>query len=219
MRRGWLPLALMTTLIVVLGAYSEVHSSTFLGKSNLTNLLALIDRVAALETWQSTAADQISQFQATFLAMETRLQAAEQAATGGASCDCAQIATDIQGLRDQIVTLQGVDAAQAQQLQTLTTRLNGLETVLGGLSDQLAGLATAIATAGGNADAALTAANAAQNAVNTLRDREDARHTEHGNSIGMIRNQIYGQFVGLCDAVKPGFGSAFAAAKAAAIAA
>jgi hypothetical protein len=80
-------------------------------------------------------------------------------------------------------------------------------------------MATDIATAGGNADAALAAANAAQNAVNTLRDREDARHTEHGNAIGMIRNQIYGQFVGLCDAVKPGFGSAFAAAKAAAIAA
>jgi chromosome segregation ATPase len=189
------------------------------GMQNLTNLLALIDRVAALETWQSTAADQISQFVSTFASIESRIAAVEQGGAGGNTCDCAQIATDIQGLRDQIVTLQGVDAAQAQQLQTLTTRLNGLETVLEGLSDQLAGLATAIATAGGNADAALTAANAAQNAVNTLRDREDARHTEHGNAIGMIRNQIYGQFVGLCDAVKPGFGSAFAAAKAAAIAA
>ncbi len=39
MRRGWLPLALMATLIVALGAYSEVHQSTFLGKANLNNLL------------------------------------------------------------------------------------------------------------------------------------------------------------------------------------
>jgi ribose transport system ATP-binding protein len=38
-RRGWLPLALMATLIVALGAYSEVHQSTFLGKANLNNLL------------------------------------------------------------------------------------------------------------------------------------------------------------------------------------
>jgi len=37
--RGWLPLALMTTLIVALGAYTEVPHSTFLGKANLNNLL------------------------------------------------------------------------------------------------------------------------------------------------------------------------------------
>ena len=39
MRRGWLPLALMTTLIVALGAYSEVQHATFLGKLNLNSLL------------------------------------------------------------------------------------------------------------------------------------------------------------------------------------
>lgn len=39
MRRGWLPLALMTTLIVALGAYTEAHQSAFLSKENLNSLL------------------------------------------------------------------------------------------------------------------------------------------------------------------------------------
>jgi len=38
-RRGWLPLALMTTLIVALGAYAQAHHSEFLGKLNLNSLL------------------------------------------------------------------------------------------------------------------------------------------------------------------------------------
>jgi ribose transport system ATP-binding protein len=54
-RRGWLPLALMTTLIVVLGAYSEVHSSTFLGKSNLTNLLLAAMPLVLVSMGQATA--------------------------------------------------------------------------------------------------------------------------------------------------------------------
>lgn len=39
MRRGWLPLTLMTVLIVALGAYAEAHHSAFLGKLNLNSLL------------------------------------------------------------------------------------------------------------------------------------------------------------------------------------
>ncbi|HXH97776.1 MAG TPA: ABC transporter permease [Gaiellaceae bacterium] len=39
MRRGFLPPALMVTLIVALGAYSEARHSTFLGKQNLNALL------------------------------------------------------------------------------------------------------------------------------------------------------------------------------------
>lgn len=39
MRRGWIPPALLTILIVALGAYSEVHHSAFLGKLNLNGLL------------------------------------------------------------------------------------------------------------------------------------------------------------------------------------
>jgi ribose transport system ATP-binding protein len=38
-RRGLLPLALLTILIVALGAYSEAHHSAFLGKLNLNSLL------------------------------------------------------------------------------------------------------------------------------------------------------------------------------------
>ncbi|MDX6402117.1 MAG: hypothetical protein QOF27_2723, partial [Gaiellaceae bacterium] len=37
--RAWLPLALMTTLIVALGAYAAVHQDAFLTKYNLGNLL------------------------------------------------------------------------------------------------------------------------------------------------------------------------------------
>ena len=39
MKRSWLPLALMTTLIVALGAYAEVRQPVFLGKQNLNALL------------------------------------------------------------------------------------------------------------------------------------------------------------------------------------
>ena len=39
MRRGWLPLVLMTTLIVALGAYTEARQSVFLSKENLNSLL------------------------------------------------------------------------------------------------------------------------------------------------------------------------------------
>ena len=37
--RGWLPLVLMTALIVGLGAYADAHSSAFLSKENLSSLL------------------------------------------------------------------------------------------------------------------------------------------------------------------------------------
>ena len=39
MTRSWLPLALMTALIVALGAYADHHSSAFLSKENLNSLL------------------------------------------------------------------------------------------------------------------------------------------------------------------------------------
>ncbi len=39
MTRGWLPLVLMTALIVGLGAYADAHSSAFLSKENLSSLL------------------------------------------------------------------------------------------------------------------------------------------------------------------------------------
>ena len=38
-KRGWLPLLLMTALIVALGAYADRHSSAFLSKENLNSLL------------------------------------------------------------------------------------------------------------------------------------------------------------------------------------
>ena len=39
MKRGWLPLVLMTALIVALGAYTAAHQSAFLSKENLNSLL------------------------------------------------------------------------------------------------------------------------------------------------------------------------------------
>jgi ribose transport system ATP-binding protein len=37
--RAWLPLVLMTALIIALGAYADAHSSAFLSKENLSSLL------------------------------------------------------------------------------------------------------------------------------------------------------------------------------------
>jgi len=39
MKRSWLPLVLMTALIIALGAYADAHSSAFLSKENLSSLL------------------------------------------------------------------------------------------------------------------------------------------------------------------------------------
>lgn len=55
MRRGWLPIALMATLIVVLGAYSELHQSTFLGTANLNNLLLAAMPLILVSMGQATA--------------------------------------------------------------------------------------------------------------------------------------------------------------------
>ena len=55
MKRGWLPIGLMTALIVGLGAYSEVHQSTFLGKANLNNLLLAAMPLVLVSMGQATA--------------------------------------------------------------------------------------------------------------------------------------------------------------------
>jgi outer membrane murein-binding lipoprotein Lpp len=189
------------------------------GMQNLQNLLALIDRVLALESWKGTVDTQLSDLTLAVSTYETRIAALEQSGGTGATCDCEQIATDLAALNAQIVTLQGVDATQAAQITTLSGRVDGLVAQVTSLGEQLAAMAGDIATAGGNAAAALAAANAAQTAVDTLRDREDARHTDHGNKIEMIRGQLYNAFTGLCDAVTPGLAGSLAAAKAAALAA
>jgi ribose transport system ATP-binding protein len=54
-KREWLPLALMTTLIVVLGAYSEAHHSAFLGKLNLNSLLLATMPLALVSLGQASA--------------------------------------------------------------------------------------------------------------------------------------------------------------------
>jgi ribose transport system ATP-binding protein len=55
MKREWLPLILMTTLIVALGAYSEVHHSAFLSKLNLNSLLLATMPLALVSLGQATA--------------------------------------------------------------------------------------------------------------------------------------------------------------------
>jgi ribose transport system ATP-binding protein len=53
--RGWLPLALMTTLIVALGAYAAVHQDAFLTKYNLGNLLLTTMPLALVAIGQTNA--------------------------------------------------------------------------------------------------------------------------------------------------------------------
>ena len=50
-----LPLALMTVLIVALGAYAELHSSAFLGKLNLNSLLIEVMPLALVSLGQACA--------------------------------------------------------------------------------------------------------------------------------------------------------------------
>ena len=55
MKRGWLPLGLMATLIVAVGAYAAVHSSAFLSKQNLSSLLLATMPLALVSLGQATA--------------------------------------------------------------------------------------------------------------------------------------------------------------------
>ncbi|HYY04716.1 MAG TPA: ABC transporter permease [Gaiellaceae bacterium] len=53
--RGWMPLALMTTLIVGLGAYAATHESAFLTKYNIGNLLLTTLPLALVAIGQTNA--------------------------------------------------------------------------------------------------------------------------------------------------------------------
>jgi ribose transport system ATP-binding protein len=53
--RGWMPLVLMTTLIVALGAYAAVHQDAFLTKYNLGNLLLTTMPLALVAIGQTNA--------------------------------------------------------------------------------------------------------------------------------------------------------------------
>jgi ribose transport system ATP-binding protein len=53
--RSWLPLALMTTLILALGAYAAVHQDAFLTKYNLGNLLLTTMPLALVALGQTNA--------------------------------------------------------------------------------------------------------------------------------------------------------------------
>jgi ribose transport system ATP-binding protein len=53
--RGWMPLALMTTLIVALGAYAAMHQDAFLTKYNLGNLLLTTMPLALVAIGQTNA--------------------------------------------------------------------------------------------------------------------------------------------------------------------
>jgi ribose transport system ATP-binding protein len=55
MRRGWLPLVLMTVLIVAVGAYSDAHQSVFLSKQNLNSLLLAALPLILVSMGQATA--------------------------------------------------------------------------------------------------------------------------------------------------------------------
>jgi ribose transport system ATP-binding protein len=53
--RAWMPLVLMTTLIVAVGAYAAVHESSFLTKYNLGNLLLTAMPLALVAIGQANA--------------------------------------------------------------------------------------------------------------------------------------------------------------------
>src|SRR5205085_4190049 len=53
--RAWMPLALMTTLIIALGAYATVRQDAFLTKYNLGNLLLAAMPLALVAIGQTNA--------------------------------------------------------------------------------------------------------------------------------------------------------------------
>jgi ribose transport system ATP-binding protein len=55
MRRGWIPIVLMTVLILALGAYTDTHQSVFLSKQNLNSLLLEAMPLILVSMGQATA--------------------------------------------------------------------------------------------------------------------------------------------------------------------
>ena len=53
--RGWIPLALMTTLIIAVGAYAAVNQEAFLSTYNLQNLLLTTMPLALVAIGQTNA--------------------------------------------------------------------------------------------------------------------------------------------------------------------
>ena len=93
-------------------------------------------------------------------------------------------------------------------------RISALETTT---TQQIADLGVDVAAANSNAASALSTANAAQVAISLLDSRENGRHNGHENAIGILRQQVYAQHVGLAALAINAFDTAFMASEAAAL--
>jgi chromosome segregation ATPase len=183
------------------------------GFQNLQNLLALIDRVVALEAHREAVDTSIAALTQSVQDHEARIASLEANGTG----DLAVLESDVQALKDQVIELQSVDAGQATQIQGLLNRLDGLDTLLAGMAQQLADLSVGVTQASGTAQAALTAAQANAAAIANLDSRESNNNTNNGNKHQQLRRQVYGAHVNLATVAISAFAGSFAAAKLAAM--
>lgn len=174
---------IITQLVALGNRLDALENSTVVAQ--LQVLVNSINVALAAEVADRQAADQLLQDAISALSAQVENVQSQVSVlnASGDGCDCAAIAAQISGLETAISNLTGTDAAQAAQIA-------GLQTQLATLAGQVASAATAAAAAEASAAAALTAANTAaagvtalQTAVSALDERENGRHTGHGNRL------------------------------------
>lgn len=210
-----LDLASLTTLQAnVQALYTALDGDpTSPGFQNLQSLLALIDRVVALEARSEAVDASIAAAVLTLQNHEARIATLE----AGGGGNYAVLESDVQALKDQVADLQAVDSGQASQIASLISRLEGLDVTLAGLSQQIADLSIGVSQAGSTAQTALTAAQANAVAIANLDTRENNNNTNNGNKHQQLRRQVYGAHVNLATVAISAFAGSFAAAKLAAM--
>jgi chromosome segregation ATPase len=179
---------IITQLVALGNRLDALENSTVVAQ--LQVLVGNINAALATETAERQAADQA--LQDTIAGLTAQLDnLANQVSVinqTGPECDCAAIAAQITALQNDIGNLTGTDAAQAAQIAALQ---NSIAEVAGSVATATAAAQAATAAAAAAsaqaAAAAVAAANAAT-AVAALDERENNRHTGHGNRLNDLES-------------------------------
>jgi hypothetical protein len=159
---------------------------------------------------------------AEFTLLQSRVQSLYNLLDGDGNTPGMQNLQALMALLDRVADLEAFKTATEAELINLADGIADLDDRLTNLSgattQQLADLGADVANASAAAGSAQATANAAQAAITVLSDREDGRHTDHGNAIGKLRQQVFLSHAGLAAVTIAGFNGAFASAKSAAMA-
>jgi uncharacterized coiled-coil protein SlyX len=158
---------------------------------------------------------------AAFTLLQTRVQSLYNLLDGDGNTPGMQNLQALMALLDRVAALETAQAVTDTAIANLNDAVADLDdrlsTLSGATAQELADMGAEVASATATAIAAQVTANAAQVAITVLSEREDDRHTNHGNAIGKLRTQVYLSHAGLAAVTIAGFTGAFNSAKTAAL--